>query len=352
MNSIITQQVTIMKKQISLVFILGLFAASVAHGKTAVGYLCADWGPAMILPGKTNAVARFNEDEDEIYFLKQVYANSGTSIFLCKMKADGSAKTEIKELWHNVAYPIDTQDQASWLDVNRKTKRIALAIGFAGSDLVGLWVMNMEGTGVKRIITERTEEHQLRAINTCSWTPDGLWIVFEEELRGTKPENRFSIVRCDENGHHFERILSGRASEQYRQPCVSPNGQVIAFVKHPNGNLGDRWIWLMDSDGKHVRPLGGKQSLSTWGTYPAWSPDGKKVFAVSAGVIDAITGITILRKSPRSITLDGKVIKENSNVVMVHWGKLGLLCSGWGDGITLVDEHFHIQHILAATETK
>jgi len=49
---------------------------------------------------------------------------------------------------------------------------------------------------------------------------------------------------------------------------------------------------------------------------------------------------------------DGKVIEQYSNEVMPHGGKLGLLCSGWGGGSTLVDEAFETQRILATTESR
>ncbi len=323
-----------------------------------IKYLCADWGPALTLPTKPGDQPKYSETEEEVYFLKQVHvltppgllrdAKSTTSLYLCKMKPDGSAKTAIKELWHNVAYPIDTQGQASWLDVNEKTKRIALAIGFAGTDLVGLWVMNLDGTDLKRIVSERTEENRLRAINTCSWTPDGQWIVFEEELRGAKPTNIHRITKCTAKGDTIMRLTNGPWQDQ---PAVSPNGKTIIFSNIGDAMTGGLYLMNIDGSDPHLLPNPtdkryGKHS----GTYPAWSPDGARIYAVSAGVIDVLTGRTLLRKSPRSLTPEGKVLKEYSNVVMPHWGKMGLLCSGWGGGITLVDEQFEVQRILATTE--
>jgi len=49
------------------------------------------------------------------------------------MKPDGGDKTEIKELWKNPNYPIDTQGQSTWMDVNERTRKIALAITYAGA---------------------------------------------------------------------------------------------------------------------------------------------------------------------------------------------------------------------------
>ena len=117
-------------KLINLILV-GLFVnlgiASAQEFKN-IEYLCADWCPAMKLPAKKDQQPQFSDAEEEIYFLKQVgsftrrqhlipnpFSGSktedighGISIYLCKMKPDGSDKTEIKELWKNPNYPIDT----------------------------------------------------------------------------------------------------------------------------------------------------------------------------------------------------------------------------------------------------
>ena len=260
-----------MKNQVKLYRMIGLWLAlgisSLGLGTATAGlfgtdynnieYLCCDWGPAMTLPAKTNDVAQFNDAENEVYFLKQVFSftrkkrlakdvwsgrdhedvGRGLSIYLCKMKADGSAKTEIKELWKNPAYPIDTQGQSTWLDVNRKTRKIALSITFAGSDITGLWTMNLDGGGLKRVITPDCNTNYLQAINHVSWTPDGQWLFFEEELRGMNP-NRFNIARCDAAGSARRRIFEATAKIQYRQPSVSPDGKQLAYLRMPYGFPG------------------------------------------------------------------------------------------------------------------
>jgi len=301
--------------------------------ETVVEYLCCDWGPAMTLPAEPGEKPCYSETEDEVYFLKQIHVftppaknvpgKRTTSLYLCKMKADGTAKMEIRELRHDVKYPIDTQGLSTWMDVNEKTKRIAVSIGFAGSDLVGLWVMNMDGTGLTRIVTESTEESQLRAINTCSWTPDGKWIVFEEELRGTKPHNFHNIVRCDATGGQFRRLLLGGEGGYYLQPSVSPDGKMIAFVKMiavektSEGYRGERWIWLMNVDGTEARPLGGKQSHNTWGNHPAWSPDGSKIIYTGGGrmMADVASGRV----------LQAVALKGEGTWGWPHWGRNGIV---------------------------
>jgi len=328
--------------------ILAATAVQAAQPQILVEYLCADWGPAMTLSAKKGDKPKFSATDEEVYFLKQVHvmmpqspsqeARQTTSLYLCKMKSDGSCKTEIRELWHNVTYPIDTQGQTSWLDVNPNTKRIALAIGYAGTDLVGLWLVNLDGTELKRIVTERTEENQLRAVNRCSWTPDGQWIVFSEELRGTKPDNIHRIAKCNVDSQAIVRLTQGPWQDE---PAVSPDGKTIVYGQVGDAKTGG--IYLMDIDGGNPRLLPNpddKRSNKHSGGYPAWSPDGKKIYAVSAGIVDVKSGMTLNNRRP---DFDGRLWSAEC----VHWGPLGLLGSATSFRITLTDTNLLSVRALA-----
>jgi hypothetical protein len=336
-----------------------------------IEYLCADWGPAMKPTLKTNEPPQFSDTEKEIYFLKQVThftrrklllpdllggaktedIGRGTSIYLCSMKPDGSGKTEVRGLWKNPNYSIDTQDQSTWMDVNEKTRKIALAITFAGNEITGLWTMNLDGSELKRIITPERNEKYLQAINKPSWSPDGQWIVFEEELRGTNP-NRFNIAACDALGGRFHRLLEASEKVHYRQPDVSPDGELVVYSKYPNGMPGGRHIWLMNPDGTSVHQLLNDKGGPIGGDFPTWSPDGKRIYVTGAGVVEVATGKTLIRKGPRLLSPNGELLERYSTVVMAHWGKLGLLCSAWGAGITVVDENLNVQQSVAASTTE
>jgi hypothetical protein len=293
-----------------------------------VYYLCADWGPAMQLPAKPGGKPQFNDSEQEIYCLKQLgsftrkmrlvpsldgrnteYAGHGVSIYLCKMKADGSGKTEIKELWHDVTYPIETDTQSSWIAVNQNTRKIAVSIKFAGTDLMGLWTMNLDGSDLEQIIGARNQDRKLRKIDHPSWSPDGRWIVYEEGVRESPPEHSW-IAKCDATGKNAVRLTSG---PQDKQPGISPDGKVVLFVHDPlkylglNGSGESTWVastlWLMDLDGSNPREIPNPLAKPDWhaqgvhGSYPAWSPDGKRILAEEK-IIDATTGATLWSGSP------------------------------------------------------
>jgi hypothetical protein len=353
------------RKLLAAVALAGALAGSAGAGLFGtdynnIEYLCCNWGPALTLPSKSNAAAQFNDAEDEVYFLKQIGSftrkkrllkdvwsgrdyediGRGISIWLCKMKADGSGKNEIRELWKNPNYPIDTQSQSTWMDVNRKTHKIALSITSGGSDVTGLWTLNLDGSELKHIITPTFAGRYLPEINHVSWTPDGEWIYFEEWLAGSHPQ-RYNITKCDKAGGSRTTIFEATEKVQYKEPSVSPDGKQLAFSRYPNGYPGGRYLWTSTVDGKDAAPIGGKDSQQNWGSYPVWSPDGNRILLGGAGLIDVESGEIINWRSPKCGGVE-------CSYGWAHWGKAGLI--GFNlSGILFTDNEIKISKALGVS---
>ena len=356
-------------KAISLLAFFLLADSVRAKQMYTVDYLCADWGPAMKLSSEPNESPQFSNTEDEIFFIKQLGSftktqsgteGHGVSIYLCKMRSDGSEKTEIKELWHNVRYPIDSQAQSTWMDVNRITRQLALSITYAGSDITGLWTMALDGRDLIRINIPSAIGGHLQTIGNPSWMTDGKCLLFDVSLRG---DNKCRIAKWDKYGTNLVYLSDGPVD---CQPRVSPKGDRIVYVHDPRIKLGqdgtgESWIaktlWLMDVNGSNKREIPNPLAKPSWpakgisGIYPSWSPDGTKMFAVNAGIIEVATGKKFGYGAPK-VQNWPKLNGQSANIVMPHWGKNGFLCSGWGGGIQLSDEAMEKMWILAASDRK
>lgn len=95
---------------------------------------------------------------------------------------------------------------------------------------------------------------------SASTTPDGQWIVFDLLAH---------IYRVPAAGGEAECLTQDSGVAISFHPRVSPDGKTIAFVSDRKGQNN---LWLMDIDGKNVRPVFTNGDVRVF--EPAWSPDG------------------------------------------------------------------------------
>jgi TolB protein len=153
-------------------------------------------------------------------------------------------------------------DQISWSPDGR---RIAF-VSNRGSGKFGIWVMNANGTGLRRLTADGA---------IPSWSPDGERIAFvrtagpSDEIWLMDPDGS-SQLRLTVPPHNAE--IFGRDS----MPEWSPSGNELAFVRRYRGRTD---IYVTRVDGTGLRRLTKEAGAHTW---PAWSPDGRRIAFVSA----------------------------------------------------------------------
>jgi Tol biopolymer transport system component len=150
---------------------------------------------------------------------------------------------------------------------------------------VGVWVMNVDGSGARQLTNVGGN-----CPNACadgfqddeaSWSPDGKHIVFMRD-RYTTPE-RHSLFTMAADGTELNFL--GHLGMDSGDPDWSPDGSTIVFQSPAEpGEAGLQNLWTIHPDGTGLTPLPAQLS-SGFTFHPCWSPDGSHiVFSHSPGV--------------------------------------------------------------------
>jgi len=113
-------------------------------------------------------------------------------------------------------------------------------------------------------------------------TPDGQWLIAVGERHDTawpEPQNLLLAVATDGSFNHID-LVSG--ADFYGSPCISPDGQQIAWVQwqHPNMPWDDTSLMLADLSSNKDSVILSNTRCVAGGTQesivqPSWSPDGR-----------------------------------------------------------------------------
>src|SRR5690349_20837791 len=93
---------------------------------------------------------------------------------------------------------------------------------------MALWVMNADGTDLKRLLPARDQPHF-----DGHWSPDGSRVVYvSDKLEGT--DGKLSVRVCAADGSDDAELVPHKAFEE--SPRWSPDGKKVLWVSTRDGN--------------------------------------------------------------------------------------------------------------------
>ena len=170
-------------------------------------------------------------------------------------------------------------------------KRIAFASSRGRSDRAAIWLINVDGSGLRRL------SHGAHEISDSpTWSADGRWVAFNRFVR----ISFYRVYAVNLSTGRLRRVTP--RSVDAEEPDWSPDGQRIAFISTLRGSEASViYICRATGTGAHALKLPGKRIRSS----PSWSPDGHDlVFAQALLSAPDLTG------SIYSVHADGTGLKR------------------------------------------
>jgi Tol biopolymer transport system component len=217
-------------------------------------------------------------------------SNRSGAVEIWLMNIDGSGLKQITNIPEGVCQPKWSPKGDRILFISPCKRNMTSYPG------ASLFIMNADGTGLQPLPSVPGGDYD------PSWSPDGLRIAFTSLRNGGVP----GIYILDLNGYTVTSLVEDE-TRAISQPAWSPDGGQIAYVN------SDNRIWTMDIYGENRNGLTiGPAEYVTNG--PAWSPDGSVVI-YTRSVFSDTTGTTSLMAVPYSEK--GKIPVEVPNSLLV-----------------------------------
>lgn len=160
--------------------------------------------------------------------------------------------------------------------------------------------------------------YKIKSISDLTISPDGkslAYVVTTSDLPRGKRTARIWVM--DTDGNHLRSLTSG---ERDSAPHFSPDGRSLSFVRSGDGGSN---IWLLPLEGGEARQL---TKISTGVSDPVWSPDGKWI-AFATDVYPECNGDDGCNKRVSDRWSNGKLKAHMADNTLLyrHW-------TSWKDG--------------------
>jgi Tol biopolymer transport system component len=154
-------------------------------------------------------------------------------------------------------------------------RQIVFGGGVRGRGSMGLWIVNADGSGLRRLRAGRGATEGIHP----SWSPDGRRIAFSWTGQSPHPWGRLAVVRPDGSGYSvLVRPRKGAHDDELIYPAWSRDGKRLAFVRvdHRSGRAV-REIVVADAQGGHRSTLVRLPYNPVRQGGPTWSPNGASI---------------------------------------------------------------------------
>lgn len=183
------------------------------------------------------------------------------------MNADGS---DVRPVTRDVTY-----DSSPSFSPDGRRIVFTRTVGSGQSSMQNIFSVNVDGTDARRLTFGPSSDFE------PTFTPDGRRIVFVSDRNGGASADRTAIYSMRADGSGTRRLIDTPGVDV--EPDVSPDGRRILFLSDRDGGQN---VFVAGAGGRNARPLRGRVSSCEERSCffgPVWSPDGKRVAAVSNG---------------------------------------------------------------------